>query len=700
MGNIIVSVMDINLNDVAGLKVQNAAEWAVDSTVYSSQFILITSDVFFTGTDDIPRFKIADGVRTWAQLEYFPDTFAIAASYLQAANDYTDTEIVQEVTDRNAAINSALEGLKWKQSVRLASTSNLALPVGVQTIDGVLSVIGDRILLKDQSSLAQNGIYICNTGGWTRALDANTGVELQSAVVSVDEGSTNADTTWRQTTDNITIGSSSIMWVSFGATVPNASTTTRGIAKLYTSTGSNTDGSMDQNSITTELSEKFELPSLTSGSVLFSNGTTIVEDNTNLFYNTTDKILYVGANSSAFTNTRVHVSGTVDSYLQINLRNLSAGNSASADFIVTGDDGTDTTNYLDMGRNSSTYNQAAFSITGPGSGYIYNLGGTLVMGTGTNHAIIFHTNGTLAANERMRIAGDGIVYINTTTANATGFGVLRVAQGTSRIDFGEMGAGTAAIWMFSGTNTGTNFALGSSATSTILNSPTTSGSVLIRNTSSTTLVNFNRTNFMFTAAAAASGSTSTYQFTTPLDTGLTAATEKHSFEINLSTNTQQHASSTSYALQRDVIIKHLTHRFASATGVITDAFTFYVDGAPVAGTNAAITRAWGLGVVGNAQFQSKVYIGAASIAPTAYLHLAAGTASANTSPLKFTSGTNNTTAETGSMEYNGTNLFFTRTGTTRETILMASAVTTEAVVSDTTLTVNYNGTVYKLLARA
>ena len=59
-------------------------------------------------------------------------------------------------------------------------------------------------------------------------------------------------------------------------------------------------------------------------------------------------------------------------------------------------------------------------------------------------------------------------------------------------------------------------------------------------------------------------------------------------------------------------------------------------------------------------------------APTAYLLLAAGTASVNTAPLKFTSGTNLATAEAGAIEYNGTNLFFTRTGTTRENVLVGN----------------------------
>lgn len=83
-----------------------------------------------------------------------------------------------------------------------------------------------------------------------------------------------------------------------------------------------------------------------------------------------------------------------------------------------------------------------------------------------------------------------------------------------------------------------------------------------------------------------------------------------------------------------------------------------------------------------------------------YITVAAGTAIAGTAPLKLTSGTNLTTAEAGAFEYNGTNLFFTRTGTTRENIVCASAVTTEVLVSDTSVTINIDGTTYKLLARA
>lgn len=56
-------------------------------------------------------------------------------------------------------------------------------------------------------------------------------------------------------------------------------------------------------------------------------------------------------------------------------------------------------------------------------------------------------------------------------------------------------------------------------------------------------------------------------------------------------------------------------------------------------------------------FSNSLYIGSTSTSPTALLHIAAGTATASTAPLKFTSGTNLTTAEDGAVEYNGTNYF-------------------------------------------
>lgn len=78
--------------------------------------------------------------------------------------------------------------------------------------------------------------------------------------------------------------------------------------------------------------------------------------------------------------------------------------------------------------------------------------------------------------------------------------------------------------------------------------------------------------------------------------------------------------------------------------------------------------------------------------PTAYLHIGAGAAGANNSPLKLTSGTNLTTAETGAVEYNGTNLFFTRTGTTRENVWCGNDAATAPATNTIGIIADYYGT--------
>jgi len=84
-------------------------------------------------------------------------------------------------------------------------------------------------------------------------------------------------------------------------------------------------------------------------------------------------------------------------------------------------------------------------------------------------------------------------------------------------------------------------------------------------------------------------------------------------------------------------------------------------------------------------------VGIGVTGPTAYLHIKAGAAAASSAPLKFTSGTNQTTAEAGAMEYNGTNLFFTRAGTVRENVLVAIDNVTAPTTTPGVVIVNYYG---------
>lgn len=138
-----------------------------------------------------------------------------------------------------------------------------------------------------------------------------------------------------------------------------------------------------------------------------------------------------------------------------------------------------------------------------------------------------------------------------------------------------------------------------------------------------------------------------------------------------------------------------TYNFSSGTRTVRGAYYAPTLTAIVGLTHVAWENTTGDMLFGTTS--GRVGVG---ISPTAVWHVKAGAAAANSAPVKLTAGTNLTTPETGALEYNGTNLFFTRSGTTREGLLSASAVTTEALVSDTSVTVNINGTTYKLLARA
>ncbi len=92
----------------------------------------------------------------------------------------------------------------------IATTANISL-TGEQTIDGVLTS-GSRVLVKNQSSPSQNGIYISAAGAWARATDADSSTELNEKVFYVSSGSTNGGLMWKQFTDNPVVGSSSIIF--------------------------------------------------------------------------------------------------------------------------------------------------------------------------------------------------------------------------------------------------------------------------------------------------------------------------------------------------------------------------------------------------------------------------------------------------------------------------------------------------------
>lgn len=133
--------------------------------------------------------------------------------------------IVEALTDARSYSDSLANGFDVKASVRVATTANIAVLAGgaPSTIEGVTLVANDRILVKDQTTGSQNGIYIVTTvgtganGEWTRAADANTSAEVTAGMFTwVEEGTVNADTGWVLTTNNpITLGTTALVFTQF-----------------------------------------------------------------------------------------------------------------------------------------------------------------------------------------------------------------------------------------------------------------------------------------------------------------------------------------------------------------------------------------------------------------------------------------------------------------------------------------------------
>ena len=121
-------------------------------------------------------------------------------------------------------VDSARQGLDVKASVRVATTAPINLATDLDAgsvIDGVTLVAGDRVLVKNQSSASENGIYVAvASGAASRSSDANgtpdTGELTSGTFTFVEAGTVNFDSGFVISTDGtITVGTTGITWTQF-----------------------------------------------------------------------------------------------------------------------------------------------------------------------------------------------------------------------------------------------------------------------------------------------------------------------------------------------------------------------------------------------------------------------------------------------------------------------------------------------------
>ena len=112
-------------------------------------------------------------------------------------------------------VDTVAQGLGPKAACSAGTTANITLS-GLQTIDGYSVTAGQRVLVKNQTASAENGIYVASASAWTRATDMDTWSEVSGAYTVLLNGTSNADTGWVCTASaSGTIGVTAMPWVQF-----------------------------------------------------------------------------------------------------------------------------------------------------------------------------------------------------------------------------------------------------------------------------------------------------------------------------------------------------------------------------------------------------------------------------------------------------------------------------------------------------
>jgi len=429
---------------------------------------------------------------------YFTSIYATTGQV--ATTPSADTDIANK-----AYVDSVAQGLDVKASCVYSTTNNITLSgLAVQAGGDWATTLtaGDRILVKNQTNQAANGIYAASASGWTRTSDMNTWAEVPSAFTFIESGTTLSDTGWVCTSNQGgTIDVTPITWSQFsgaGSYLAGTGLTLTGNTFSITNTAVTAAayGSASQvATFTVNAQGQLTLAASTSIAIAATQITSGTIDSARLSGSYTG-ITGLGtlANLTVTNTITGSVSGNAGTATKAtNLANGAAGS-------VPYQSAADTTAFLAAGSNGQVLTLAAgipswatpttgtvTSVAQTFTGGIISVGGSPITGSGTLALTIAGTSGgipyfssgttwassaALAANALMVGGGAGAApsTITTGTGVVTALGVNTGSAGAFVVNGGALGTpssgtvtnltGTAAINI---TGTASNLAGGAAA---------------------------------------------------------------------------------------------------------------------------------------------------------------------------------------------------------------------------------------------
>jgi hypothetical protein len=327
-----------------------------------------------------------------------------------------------------AYVDAARSGLDVKASVRAATTANLTSLSGEVTVDGVDLVAGNRILVKNQSSAQNNGIYVVAAGAWSRATDADADAEVTSGMFTfVEEGTANGDSGWVLSTNgSISVGVTEIAFVQFSG----AGQITAGDGLTKTGNTLNVVGTADKITVS---ADAVTIASTYAGQ---SSITTLGTITTGVWNGTDVAIADGGTGASdagtARTNLGLAIGTDVQAY-NATLASVAGGTYAGDDSIVTVGtitagtwNGTDIA-VADGGTGASTAGGAKTNL-----GFMTRYSASATWTAGEAKAVT-HSLGTKDVTVSIYDSSDNLVFADVVTTSTTVATITISLAGTYRV---------------------------------------------------------------------------------------------------------------------------------------------------------------------------------------------------------------------------------------------------------------------------